>query len=72
MATQKELKEIGELLITHHLEEANQLLREGWYLVSAPCSMLRRVNFNRDGHDYQPIDIEWKQFVLARKRREDI
>ena len=68
MASTKELKEIGEVKITHYLDEANQLLREGWFLTSVPYSGLRRVNFNRDGQEYQPIDIEWRQFILARNR----
>jgi len=72
MALQKELAEIGEVRITHVLDEANQLLREGWFFTSPPYCGLRKVNFNKDGDVYQPVDIQWSIFILAKKRKNEV
>lgn len=58
---------IGQVRIIHHEDEVNQLLQEGWFLLTEPYIGLRKVDREIDGKVVF-IDIPWREFVLGRRR----
>jgi hypothetical protein len=54
---------IAEVRISHHAEEVNQLLRDGWVLIAPPFIGLRRVI-----QDGQVVDIPYREWVLGSRK----